>query len=342
MQIYTVMKLKIAVVNSLTFGAYTDVFTCLNRLGEVTRLNVPRDIRGSELAAVLAGYHVAVVSTNPRYDREFFEKNSDIVLLARNGIGVDNIDLEAATEHGVIVTRVPGEVEREAVAELAVALMLDAYRMVSQAFIAVRENRWRERTKFIGPELKGKTIGIIGLGNIGKRVAEILSKGFKAKVLAYDPFISPETVKDLDVVLTDFETLLKESDIVSLHTPQTPETRHMMNAKAFELMKPGSMLVNTARGGLVDTDALVNALKTGNIRYVGLDVVEGDYIDSSHPLLQFENVVVTPHIGAYTYESFIGIDMAVAEAIEALARGEKPKNTANPRVFEKTVRTIKH
>ncbi|MDW8063332.1 MAG: D-isomer specific 2-hydroxyacid dehydrogenase family protein [Candidatus Caldarchaeum sp.] len=336
------MGLRIAVVNSATFGTYTDVLERLAKFGEVKRVSVPKELKGRELASALGGFQVLVVSTNPRYDREFFENNGDVVLLARNGIGLDNIDLQAASDNGVVVTRVPGEVEREAVAELAVALMLDAFRMISQSFTAVRENRWRERSRFIGYELKGKTVGVVGLGNIGKRVAEILSKGFGAKIIGYDPYVNKEGLKGVDVVLTDLETLLKESDIVTLHAPYTDETKHIINSRTIGLMKHGAVLVNTARGGLVDTEALVQALKTGRIRYAALDVVEGDYVDATHPLLQFGNVVVTPHIGAYTYESFVGIDESVAEAVEAVVKGLRPAAVANPEVFQKGVRKLVH
>lgn len=336
------MRLRIAIVNSKTFGAYTNVLERLSQIGDVVRLSVAREISGEELASQLKGFQFIVASTNPRYDDEFFKKNTDVVLLARNGIGLDNIDVKAATEHGVIVTRVPGIVEREAVAELAVALMLDAYRFISQAYLAVRENRWRERSRFIGYELKGKTVGVIGLGNIGRRVAEILSMGFQAKILAYDPYVRQEDVKDVAVTLTDLETLLRESDIVTLHAPLTSETHHIIDRKALALMKEGAMIVNTARGGLVDTAALVEALKDGRVRYAALDVVEGDYVDSEHPLLKIENVVITPHIGAYTHESFMGIDDCVAESIEAVVRGERPKNVANPEVYLRGVRVLPH
>ncbi len=334
------MRWKIAIVNSATFGAYTGVVERLRKVGEVVRINVPREVSGEELASHLLGFQFVVASTNPRYDEKFFKANTDVVLLARNGIGLDNIDVKAATESGVVVTRVPGEVEREAVAELAVALMLDAARSVSAAYIAVREGRWHERSRFIGLELMGRTVGIIGLGNIGRRVAEILSKGFGVNVLAYDPYISRDAATNIGVKLTDLETLLRESDIVTLHAPLTEETHHIINMETIALMKDGSILVNTARGGLVDTGALVKALKSGKLRYAALDVVEGDHVSLGNPLLQLENVVITPHIGAYTYESFGGIDECVAEAIEAVVKGERPKHVVNPEVYEGRVRRL--
>ncbi len=218
------MKTNIAVVNSTTFGTHTKIIERLNKIGNITRLNLPRELRGEELALRLKGFHFIIASTTPFYDEEFFRENTDVILLARNGVGLDNIDLKAATENGVIVTRVPGEVEKEAVAELTLALTLDAARSLSTAYLAVRQNRWHERTRFIGLELKGKTIGIIGLGNIGKRVAEIFSKGFGAKVIAYDPYVAQDVAASFGVSLTELETLLKESDIVTLHVTLTRET----------------------------------------------------------------------------------------------------------------------
>jgi len=336
----TGLRPRIAIVNSNTFGAYSKVMERLSLVGEVSRLNVPREIRGAELSSRLKGFQIIVASTNPRYDEEFFKENRDVVLLARNGIGLDNIDVKAATEQGVIVTRVPGIVEREAVAELALALMLDALRSVSAAYFAVRQGKWQERSRFIGYELREKAVGIIGLGNIGRRVAEILSAGFKAKILAYDPYVKKEDVSGIDITLTDLETLLRESDIVTLHAPLNEETYHIIDRKALSMMKKGTILVNTARGGLVDTAALVEALKNKHVRYAALDVVEGDYVDSNHPLLQMENVIITPHIGAYTYESFTGIDECVAETIEAVLKGERPKYVANPEVYLKGTRKL--
>lgn len=334
------VAMKIAIVNSATFGAYTKVLERLSKVGEVVRINVPREVSGEELASHLEGVQFIIASTTPRYDESFFAMNKDVVLLARNGIGLDNIDVVAATESGVIVTSIPGEVEREAVAELTVALMLDAIRSVTASHIAVRRGGWRERSKFIGLELMGKTIGVIGLGNIGKRVAEILSKGFNAKVVAYDPYVPQDAAASVGADLIDLETLLRKSDIITLHTPLTKETHHIINAHTITLMKDGAILVNTARGGLVETEALFDALKAGKLKYAALDVVEGEYVDPQHPLLQLDNVIITPHIGAYTLESFAGIDECVAEAVEAVARGEKPRNVVNPQVYERRVRRL--
>ncbi len=307
---------KIAVVNSKSFGVYTDAVERLSRVGEVVRLEVPKDVGGAELAAKLHGVHFVVASVTPRYSREFFERNNSVVMIIRHGIGYDNIDVTAAEEFGVAVSRVPGWREREAVAEHTVALALDALRHVARSYIYVRAGRWSERAKFIGRELPNLTVGVVGFGNIGSRVAEIFRKGFGARVVVYDPYVPPARVKELGCEpVGKLEELLTQADIITLHAALTPETYHVIDRRGFELMKEGVIIVNTARGELIDGEALVEYLQKGKVGAVALDVVEGEPIGLDHPLLRFENVIVTPHIAAYTYEALRGMDEAVVEAI---------------------------
>ncbi len=330
---------RIAIVNSRTFGVrFPDLIDRLKEYAEVEKIFVDRGLRGKALAEKLRGIHFIVASVTPYYDREFFENNSDVVLIARHGIGVDNVDLEAATEHGVLVTRVPGYRERDAVAELAVALALSAVRMVCNASKAVREGRWGDRSRIVGFNIRGKTVGIIGLGNIGSRVAEIFSRGFNAKVLTYDPYISPEKAREHGAELVSLEELLRESHIISLHVPLTPETYHMIGDKELQLMRDGVIIVNTARGELVDTNALIKALKAGKVGYAVFDVVEGEPIGADHPLLKFENVIVTPHIGANTIEGLRGMDESVVEAILDVINGKTPVGLVNTEVLDKGTR----
>ena len=307
---------RIAVVNSKSFGVYTDAVERLSRVGEVVRVEVPRDISGAELAAKLQRAHFVVASVTPRYSREFFELNDLVVMIVRHGIGYDNIDVAAAEEFGVVVARVPGWREREAVAEHTVALALDALRHVARSYIYVRAGRWSERARFIGRELPNLTVGVVGFGNIGSRVAEIFRKGFGARVVVYDPYVPPERVRELGCEYVEkLEELLTQADIVTLHAALTPETYHLIGRREFELTKEGVIIVNTARGELIDGEALVEYLQKGKVGAVALDVVEGEPIGPDHPLLKFENVIVTPHIAAYTYEALRGMDEAVVEAI---------------------------
>jgi D-3-phosphoglycerate dehydrogenase len=316
--------IRIAIVNSKSFGIYTNAIERLKKIGDVQRIEVPRDFRGKKLAEVLSGYHFIIASVTPYYDREFFEYNKDVVMIVRHGIGYDNIDVKAAEEFGVVVARVPGWRERESVAEHTVALMLSALRFVVQSYEAVKQGRWGDRAKFIGKELKSLTVGIVGLGNIGSRVAEILSKGFGAKVVVYDPYIPREKVEQLGYrYVSKLEELVEVSDIITLHTPLTNETYHMINRDILSKAKKGVIIVNTARGELVDEDALCEFIENGTVAAYAADVVEGEPIGPDHRLLKYPNVIITPHIAAYTYESLKSMDEAVVEAIESYLQ-EKP------------------
>ncbi|MEM0296736.1 MAG: D-isomer specific 2-hydroxyacid dehydrogenase family protein [Zestosphaera sp.] len=309
-------RVKIAVVNSKSFGLYTDAVQRLERVGEVARIEVPKDIGGGELAARLDGYHFIIASVTPRYGREFFERNGSVVMIVRHGIGYDNIDVKAAEEHGVIVSRVPGWREREAVAEYTVALMLSALRFVVQASNKVREGRWGERARFIGGELKNLTVGLVGFGNIGFRVATILRSGFGADVAVYDPYIPKQKIEEAGFRhYSDLCELLKVSDIVTLHATLTQENYHMIGAREFECMKDGVVIVNTARGELIDTQQLIKYVEAGKVSTAALDVVEGEPIGRDHQLLKHENIIVTPHIAAYTWEAVKGMDDAMVEAV---------------------------
>ena len=335
---------RVAIVNSRSFGvAAPEVLEKLREAAQVDFLYVDKNLRGKPLAEELAGYHFIIASVTPVYDREFFENHREVLLIARHGIGYDNIDIEAATNHGVIVTRVPGYKERDAVAELAVALCLNVARKVCLSAEHVREGRWSERGRIVGINITGKTVGIIGLGNIGSRVAEIFTRGFNAKVLAYDPYVSGEYAARFGAELVDLEELLSRSDIVMLHAALTKENYHMIGEKEVEKMKKGVIIINAARGELIDTSALIKGLESGKIGGVGLDVVEGEPIGADHPLLKFKNVIVTPHIGANTTEALKGMDESNAEAILQVIRGEAPlEYIVNKEVFEKGTRAKIH
>jgi lactate dehydrogenase-like 2-hydroxyacid dehydrogenase len=329
------MGVKIAIVNSSSFGKYfPEHIERLKALGQVDRFEFPHDMRGKALAEKLMGYSIIIASVKPYYDREFFEYKDETLLIARHGIGYDAIDIESATKKGTIVTIVEGIVEREAVAENAVALLLDVMRKVREASIKVKEGKWHERANFIGYEIKGKTAGIIGIGNIGSRVAEILKYGFGAEVIAYDPNLSEEEIIKRGARPVSLEELLRLSDIISLNASLNERNYHMLSYKEFSMMKDNVFIVNTARGELIDTEALIKALKEGKIAGVGLDVVEGEPIDGNHPLLKFDNVVITPHTSAYTYECLKGMGDKVVSDAEKVLRGEIPDGVVNKEVLE--------
>ena len=315
-------RVRIAIVNSKSFGEYSSAVEELQRIGDVSRISVRRGASGGELALRLDGFHFVIASVTPYYGREFFEGNKSVVMIIRHGVGLDNVDLEAAEEHGVAVARVPGRIEREAVAEHAITLMLLALRKTYQAIEAVRRGGWRARSRFVGWELGSRVVGVIGFGNIGSRVAEILVRGFGSRVLAYDPYVPEERIKSVGAIPADLEELLASSDVISLHAKLTKENYHMLDEQAFRRMKDGVIIVNTSRGELISVQALAKALAEGKVSAAALDVVEGEPIDESHPLLEFENVIITPHIAAYTREALKGMDEFAVRAITAYLEGE--------------------
>mgnify|MGYP000035336633 FL=1 len=325
------MGLRIAIVNSSSFGKYfPEHIERLKALGEVARFDFPATIGGKSLAEALLGYNIIIASVKPYFSREFFQYKDHTLLIARHGIGVDNIHLPSAAEKGVIVTKVTPWVEREAVAELAVALLLDILRLTHEARRAVYKSRWAERARFVGFEIKHKTVGIIGIGNIGSRVAEILRHGFGANTIAYDPYLSPETIRSRAAEPVELDDLLRQSDIISLNASLNEGNYHMLSHREFALMKQGVFLVNTARGELIDEDALVAALETGKVAAIGMDVVEGEPIDGEHRLLKYPNVLVVPHIAAYTRESLRLMGEKVVQDVERVARGEMPEDVVVP------------
>lgn len=313
------MKEKVAIVNSSSFGKYfPEHIEKLAEKFEVQRFEVPAKISGKDLAEMLKGFKYIIASTTPFYDKEFFKFKDEMVIISRHGLGYDNIDIDEATKNKVIVTKVDGSTEREAVAEHAVALCMSVLRKVPQAYNKVADNKWSERQKFFGIEIKDKVVGVIGFGNIGSRVGEIMCRGFNADVLVYDPFVKDEFVQSFGATKVSLEELLAESDIIFICSLLTKENYHMLSEREFQLMKKGVYIINTSRGELIDLQALLSALESGKVAGVGFDVVEGEPIGADHPLLKFDNVIITPHIAAYTYESIKGMgDKVINDILQA-------------------------
>jgi len=331
---------SVAIINSKSFGKVTDSYSRLKRIfRSVKFMMLPPDIDGERLAQETAEYDFLVISGTPQFTESFFENNERVVAVVRHGIGVDNVDLSAATRCGVVVIKVPGYYERNAVAEFTIALMLSSLRRIFEAGQALKRGSWSERTKFVGSELTGKTVGVIGFGNIGRRVAEILIKGFGSRVLVYDPYVSPGEVESCGAEARGLDVLLRESDIITLHCPLTSQTRHLLDESAFRKMKDGVIVINTARGPIIDTSALVDALRSGKVAYAGLDVFEEEPLPPDHDILKLENVLATPHIAAYTLEALKGMDEYIVEALEKLLKGEIPlEGVANMEVLERNPR----
>lgn len=272
-----------------------------------------------ELATCDAALDPGAAWTAARMDRA-----PRLKVISRIGVGYDNIDVRAATERGIMVCYTPHG-PTLSTAEHAVALIFAAAKTVAFADRDMRAGRWH--SQFItlkGMELRDRTLGLVGLGRIASHVAQIM-QAVGMHVAAYDPMLTPERAAQMGIRRIDrLEDLLAESDIVSLHAPSTPETRHLINAQRLAAMKPGSILINTARGALVDELALAEALRSGHLSAAGLDVFEREPIDSDNPLLKLENVVLTDHIASHTWTGHHRLyEMAVHHLLQAL-RGERP------------------
>jgi D-3-phosphoglycerate dehydrogenase len=250
-------------------------------------------------------------------------------VVARHGVGLDYIPVAACTELGIPVTFTP-DANTESVAEHAIGAMVALAHRFTAADRAVRQGGWSSwRDRNTGIDLLGRTLGIIGLGRIGSRVAEIATQAFRMKVLAHDPRIAAGTSAGDSVTHVELDELLRQSDVVTIHTPLTPQTRHTLDADRIGLMKRGSFLINAARGGLVDTVALAVALSTGHLAGAALDVLEDEPPRPDNPLLGLDNVLITPHSAALTEEAMLGMGMTAAEDIMRVLRGEPPRYQAN-------------
>lgn len=316
---------RIAIVNSSSFGKhFPEHIERLKKIGEVRSFTFDQDIDGKTLADELKGYNMIIASITPNYSKEFFEHKDELVLISRHGIGYNNIDLEAAKKKGTIVSIVSPLVERDAVAENTIANLLTVMRMTNRAHQHVVNDKWEERAKFVGSNLSGKTAGVIGVGNIGSRVAEILHYGFRCEVLGYDPFKSKDEIERFGAKKVELDELLERSDVICLNASLNETSYHMLSENEFARMKDNVYLSNTARGALIKEDALVKALKSGKIAGFATDVLEKEPGRSDHPYLQFENVLITPHTSAYTKECLKGMGDKCVSDCEKVANGVIP------------------
>jgi len=303
--------------------------SCLPLLEGVATLGPSPTLEG------IAEAEAFICPGNVRYDGARMDLAPRLRVIARLGVGYDNIDVAAASARHIPVVYAP-DAPTVSTAEHAWALILAVAKKVVAVDQTLRTAGWGAwfQTKAQGLELSGRTLGLVGLGRIGSRVAR-LGRAFEMRVLAFDPYTTEEHARSLDVaLLPSLEALLSESDVVSLHAPDTPETRRMMNADRFAQMKQGAIFVNVARGALVDEEALVSALRQGRLAGAGLDVFAEEPIPPTHPLLTFDNVVVSPHIASYTTAGHQRIwETTLRQALQVL-RGERPPHLLNPEVWE--------
>lgn len=318
---------KTAIVNANSFARYYPEYISKlkENVGEVKRFKFKADISEEELAQALDGYAYLIVGTTPYFGEVFFKKCSSIEYIARFGIGYNNVDVKGAKEQGVIASNIPGKLEKDDVAEHALALLMALMKHIPDGYRAVRDNEWnKERGRFLGDRLNKKIVGVCGMGNIGTRFAQIMKDGFDCRILAYDPYLTEEEIKARGAEKCELQDLLMRADIISLHINLTKESYHMIDKSRLALMKSNTYLINTARGELVDEHAVADALSNGKIGGYGADVIENEPIKMDHPLLKKKNVIITPHLGTYNHECNAMMCQSVVDDVIRVYHNEKP------------------
>ena len=301
----------------------------IKKLREFAEVDVELELSNEELKERIAGYDALTVRSGTKVTKEIVEAGSEgkLKVIGRAGVGVDNIDVETATEKGIMVVNAPAANTISA-AEHTIAMLLGLSREIPAANMSLKSGVW-ERKKHMGVEVNGKVLGIIGLGRVGSEVVK-KAKGLGMRVVAYDPFISQDKAGELGITLSGFKEVLSLSDFISLHTPLTKETHHMVGAKEFELMKTGVRVINCARGGLIDERALKDAIKSGKVAGAALDVFEEEPPSSDErELLELEEVVVTPHLGASTEEAQKAAAIIIAEEVINALMNKPVRNAIN-------------
>ncbi|MCC8027991.1 MAG: phosphoglycerate dehydrogenase [Clostridium sp.] len=315
------------------FGEKTEIFCDLNEraqeyassLGIEYRWVPQNPFSQEEVIKELQQADAGIIDIEPYGEAVFSRIKESAKLLVRFGVGYDKVDLEAASRNGIAVARTTGA-NTTAVAEMALSLMLSCKRRIPKYQSRTRAGEW---VKDIGHEMIGATVGIVGYGAIGRRLARLLS-GFDCRILAYDPFPRKEVMEEDGVELASMEELLCQADAVSIHVPLTEDTYHMIDEKALGLMKPEAVIVNTARGGIIEEEALYHALKEGRLGAAGLDVFENEPLSPDSPLLTLENAVLTPHVSSQTVESLWNIYKMAIDISAGFFAGKGSPHILNP------------
>jgi D-3-phosphoglycerate dehydrogenase len=303
----------------------------VERLRAAGEVDVVTGLTREQLVERIGDYDALVVRSETRVTADVLAAAPRLRVVGRAGVGVDNIDIDAATRHGVLVLNAPTG-NTIAAAEHAVALMCALARNVARADQSLRAGRW-ERSSFMGMELREKTLGLLGLGKIGFEVARAASQGLLMRVIAHDPLVTPERAEQAQVQLVDLDTLVRESDVLSVHTPLTESTRGIIGADRLRAMKPTARVLNVARGGIVDEEALATAVREGWIAGAAVDVFTREPPPADHPLLQLPQVLVTPHLGASTHEAQVNVAFDVADQIVAVLGGGAARYAVNAPVI---------
>jgi len=296
----------------------------LRAAAPLVALDVKVGLKPEELLAIIAEYEGLVIRSATKVNAAVLAAAPALKIVGRAGIGVDNVDLATAAARGVLVMNTPdGNVVTTA--EHAIALMFAAARRVPQATASMRAGAW-EKTKFQGKELFGKTIGVIGLGNIGRIVAD-RARGLRMRVIGLDPWVSERRGAEIGVEMVEhLDTLLAQADVVTLHVPLVEWTKNIINAVAITKMKKGAILINAARGGLVDEAEVAEAVRSGHLFSAAFDVFSAEPLDPKSPLLQVDNIIVTPHLGASTDEAQDIVAVQVAEQMVEYFKTGRARN----------------
>ena len=294
-------------------------------LRSYAEVDIRLGLKPEEIISIIGDYEALVVRSQTQVSAKVIQAGEKLQVIARAGVSVDNIDIEEATRHGIVVVHAPTGNTISA-AEHTIALMLSLARHIPQASATLKSGIWR-RTEFMGIEVRNKTLGIIGLGNVGSEVAS-RARGLEMKLIAHDPFISVDHAHNLQVELISLEQLLKESDFITLHLPLTKSTRRLIGVKELSLVKPTVRIINTARGGLIDEQALVRAIKEERVAGAAIDVFPTEPTTKS-ALFENDNVIVTPHLGASTTEAQAEVAKDVANQIIDVFKGQPARYSVN-------------
>ncbi|HLX38344.1 MAG TPA: phosphoglycerate dehydrogenase [Candidatus Binataceae bacterium] len=276
------------------------------------QIDIKTGLKPAELAAIISPYDALLIRSSTTVTREIIEKASSLKVIGRAGVGVDNVDLEAATRRGIVVMNSPHG-NSVTTAEHAISMMMALARKIPAANASLKGGTW-DRKSFTGAEVCGKVLGVVGLGNIGRIVAD-RAQGLKMKVIGFDPIMTREAADRLGIELVGLDEIFRRADFITVHTPLTDDTRGLVGAGAFEKMKKGVRIINCARGGIVDEAALAAAIKSGKVAGAALDVFVEEPPPADHPLLKLDSVVVTPHLGAATEEAQVQVAIDIAKQV---------------------------
>ena len=299
------------------------------KLRESVEVDVKTDLTPEALVAIIGEYDALVVRSSTKVTRKVLENAPNLKVVGRAGVGVDNIDVEAATERGVIVLNAP-EGNTISAAEHAIAMMTSLARNIPNASASMKAGEWK-RNMFMGVELYKKTLGVVGMGRIGSEVIK-RAQAMGMDILAYDPYISAERAEKMGVTLTSLEEIYRKADFITMHTPVTKATKHMISKDELAIMKDGVRIINCARGGLLDEAALYDALVSGKVAGAALDVFEEEPV-TCNPLCGLTNVIVTPHLGASTEEAQVNVAVQVADQVVSALKGEPLVSAVNVSVI---------